>query len=63
MIIFASKKFTMGKGDIKSKKGKINAGSFGLSRRARKQTKITANTAAAAAPATAPAKKASKKKS
>jgi ribosomal small subunit protein bTHX len=51
----------MGKGDIKSKKGKTINGTFGVNRKARKQNKITVNLAAAAAPA-APAKKASKKK-
>ncbi|MBS4071101.1 30S ribosomal protein THX [Algoriphagus aquatilis] len=30
----------MGKGDIKSKKGKINSGSFGASRPKKKQNKL-----------------------
>ena len=44
----------MGRGDIKTKKGKIDKGSFGKSRPAKKVTK--------AATAAAPKKKAAKKK-
>jgi 30S ribosomal protein S31 len=56
----------MGRGDIKTKKGKIFAGSFGKSRPAKSKTTVAvkpkaAAAAAAAAPA-APAKKAAAKK-
>ena len=51
----------MGRGDIKTKKGKIFAGSFGKSRPAKAATKVTA-TGTATAAAAAPAKKATAKK-
>ena len=51
----------MGRGDIKTKKGKIFAGSFGKSRPAKAATKATA-TGTATAAAAAPAKKATAKK-
>lgn len=50
----------MGRGDIKTKKGKIFAGSFGKSRPAKTATKATGTATAAAA--AAPAKKATAKK-
>ena len=50
----------MGRGDIKTKKGKIFAGSFGKSRPAKAATKATGTATAAAA--AAPAKKATAKK-
>ena len=55
----------MGRGDIKTKKGKIFAGSFGKSRPAKAATKATATataTGTATAAAAAPAKKATAKK-
>ena len=53
----------MGRGDIKTKKGKIFAGSFGKSRPAKAATKVTATaTGTATAAAAAPAKKATAKK-
>ena len=51
----------MGRGDIKSKKGKIFAGSFGKSRPAKTNKTVAVKTKTAAAPA-APAKKAAVKK-
>ena len=51
----------MGRGDIKTKKGKIFAGSFGKSRPAKSKTTVAVKTKTAAAPA-APAKKAAAKK-
>jgi len=53
----------MGRGDIKSKKGKIFAGSFGKSRPAKSKNTVAVKpkSAAAATPA-APAKKAAVKK-
>ncbi len=50
----------MGRGDIKSKKGKIFAGSFGKSRPAKSKKAVPAKKEAA--PAAAPAKKSAAKK-
>jgi len=50
----------MGRGDIKTKKGKIFAGSFGKSRPAKSTKTVAVKAKAAAAPA--PAKKAAAKK-
>ena len=52
----------MGRGDIKTKKGKIFAGSFGKSRPAKAATKVTATATGTATAAAAPAKKATAKK-
>lgn len=54
----------MGKGDKKSKKGKLNIGSFGVKRKSRKQSIAAVNTAVDVAIAEKPKaeKKASKAK-
>ena len=51
----------MGRGDIKSKKGKIFAGSFGKSRPAKSKKTVAVKPKVVAAPA-APAKKSAAKK-
>ena len=57
ILITLKIKFTMGRGDIKTKKGKIFAGSFGKSRPAKAAKTVATKTAAAV-----PAKKAATKK-
>jgi len=52
----------MGRGDIKSKKGKRRAGSYGISRPRKKKKTAAKPKAAKAAAKKAPAKKAAKKK-
>ena len=42
------KLYNMGRGDIKTKKGKITAGSFGKTRAAKSPKKVAANKVAAA---------------
>ncbi|MEP7163267.1 MAG: 30S ribosomal protein THX [Ferruginibacter sp.] len=52
----------MGRGDIKTKKGKIFAGSFGKSRPAKSKATVAVKAKAATAAPAAPAKKAAAKK-
>lgn len=49
ILIKLKNTFTMGRGDIKTKKGKIFAGSFGKSRPAKTVKNVTANAAIATA--------------
>ena len=61
LAFFNAKSIQMGRGDIKTKKGKIFAGSFGKSRPTKKATKVPAKSTEAAATETAPKKTATKK--